>query len=369
MVKMTNNKLKEQLQNILENLNLLETNLNEKDIVADIIHNTFRQIHNIKSNLFLVDLKKSLQLTYYMESYFEILRIGEKIVSSDSLDLFRKCIEWIREDISELDAGESQYGELLSELKNLKKSTEGNKSGNEKLTLSSDEKALLKDARNSGLNIYIVEHRISIGISLDKFRNHDLIRLVNSIGLLVIQTPQFSNINTSSEEDTFLLKLIFVTDKSLSELTDPLFKGTRPFEEDLFLSSRDYKILIVEDNPIAQLLQKSIMSSFGVCDAVSDGEKALELFNLSLSEESPYQIILLDLVMPGINGSDVLKKIRSLEEQKKIKGLNRSKIIIITTTKDSSVLMDLFRAETDAYIIKPLTKDKIKRELKNLKLI
>jgi hypothetical protein len=39
------------------------------------------------------------------------------------------------------------------------------------------------------------------------------------------------------------------------------------------------------------------------------------------------------------------------------------------TTNESSILMDLFRAETDAYIIKPLTKDKIEKELINLKLI
>lgn len=367
---MENKNLDEQLDLLLQNFNKLERNISEQEIIAEIIHSTFKKIHYIKSSLFFLKRELSLKLTYFMESHFEILRIGEKDISIETLVLFRRCVNWISVDISDTKARKDIYFELLEELKELKKSSSGKPSYYNKINLNTDEKAILRDARDSGLNIFIVEIKnISIEISVDDYRNLPVIHLVNQMGMIVVQTPAFSNIRNVGKEGFFSLKIVFVTDKKSLEMDSPLMSSIKPFEEDLFLSNRDYKILLVEDNPVAQLLQKSIMSSFGVCDAVSDGEKALELFSLSLQEKSSYQIVLLDLVMPGIDGSEVLKKIRTIEEKSNIRGLNRCNIIMITTTKDSSVLMDLFRAETDAYIIKPLTKDKIERELKNLKLI
>ena len=369
MSEISSTKLEDQLDRLLNDFDTLNQKSTNQENIADFIHDTFRHIHNIKSNLFLIDHNESLNLTYYLENHFEKLRIGDYKISSDSLQLFKKCIDWIKIDISDVDADSAEYSNLLKELKEMKISIDKKEQMTGKLNLSSDEKALLKDARNSGLNIFIVKSDIDIDINREDYRSLPIIKLINQIGMIVLYTPAFKNINKNGNLMKFPLKIIFVTDKKQKELTNPLLKSAKPFEEDLFLNSKDYKILIVEDNPVALLLQRSIMNSFGVCDTVSDGESGLDLFKLALEENSPYNIILLDLVMPGIDGAGVLKKIRELEDFKDIKGLERSKVIVTTTNKDSATLMDLFRAETDAYIIKPLTKEKIVKELNNLKLI
>lgn len=362
-------KLEKQLNGLLTDFNLLKNKLNSQENIIEIIHRTFREIHNIKSNLFLIDKNKSLEMTYFVEELFEKLRSGENSLTEESLNIYIKCIEWIRIDISDGSAPEDRFKKLIRELKQLKTTTGQKETGQIKLKLNSDEKSLLRDARNSGLNIFIIESKIKGSISSEEYRDLPIIKQINEMGMIVLQTPAFKNIPAVSSGDPILLKVIFVTDRELNSLSDTLLKSALPFEDDLFLSSRDYKILIVEDNPVALLLQRSIMSAFGVCDTVTEGQTALELFKLALKEQSPYDLILLDLVMPGIGGSDVLKGIRELEELNGIKGLDRSKVIVNTTTKESSVLMDLFRAETDAYIIKPLTREKIENELKNLKMI
>jgi two-component system chemotaxis response regulator CheY len=238
-----------------------------------------------------------------------------------------------------------------------------------KVKLTSDEKSLLRDARNSGLNIYITELGVTSSINREDFKNIPVLKYINDIGMLVLVTPGYTKFYQSDVEKNVTLKIVFITDKKIEEITNPLLKSLKPFEEDLFLNRRDFKILIIEDNPVALLLQRTIMSQFGICDSVSDGKKALELLTLSLEEKSPYDIILLDLVIPGIEGEEVLLSIRRLEDSKNIKGLERSKVIVVTSSNDTETLMDLFRAETDAYIIKPLTKEKIEKEMRNLRLI
>lgn len=355
----------EQLEELQHNFEVLEKKISEQGVVLEIIHSTFQKIHSIKNSLFLKNSSESLKLIYLMECHFEKLRTGENRLKTETLCLFKKCLSWIMADISESTASEKDSLKLMAELTDLEIRNDASKFQSAILNLTGDEKALLRDARNSGLNIFFINYPIDSSISREDSRNLEIVKLINSLGLIVLQALSREKIG----DERSSLKIIFVTDKKISELNDPLLKTAISYEEDLLLSSLDYKILIVEDNPIASLLQKSIMSTFGVSDAVSDGVTALELFRLSLKENSPYDIILLDLVMPGIGGADVLKQIRELEEQNNIKGLERTKVITLTTSRDSSTLMDLFRAETDAYIIKPLTKDKIEKELKNIGLI
>ena len=74
------------------------------------------------------------------------------------------------------------------------------------------------------------------------------------------------------------------------------------------------KILVVEDDPfVSNLLIKNLLSAgYSVINAV-DGQKALTM----LETERP-QVILLDLLLPGLDGFEVLKKIKANPETSKI---------------------------------------------------
>jgi|GEM_PF-71429 len=361
--------LAEQLKVLLKDLEKLINDTKNQKQTAELIHNTFCLIHNIKSDLFLINHNKSLKITYHLEKYFEKLKNGKIRISTDAVSLFISCINWISDDITDKGSSETIYDKLTNELKNMEFSEIESDIESGKVILESDQKSLLRDARNSSLNIFIAEQLISKSLSKKEYYDLPIINYINEIGMIVLKTPAYNSLSEYRKDEEITLKIIFVSDRNMNDLDKTLLPSLAPFEDDLFLNNKEYKILIVEDNSVALLLQRSIMSTYGICDDVSDGESAMDLFKLALEENAPYDIILLDLLMPGIGGAEVLKRIREIEEKCAIKGLDRSKVIISTTTRESSTLMELFRAETDAYIIKPMTKEKIEKELRNLKLI
>ena len=78
--------------------------------------------------------------------------------------------------------------------------------------------------------------------------------------------------------------------------------------EDLDLS--DVKILIVEDNKINQMITKKILNKMGLyCDIVDNGEAAVEQV-----KSTTYNVVLMDIHMPGISGLEATKIIRTFDK-------------------------------------------------------
>lgn len=104
---------------------------------------------------------------------------------------------------------------------------------------------------------------------------------------------------------------------------------------------RCFKILLVEDddklrNTVTDYLQ---MNNFSVT-ACADGTSAL----LSFSNESPFDIILLDGMLPDIDGFDVLKKIRET---------SNVPVIILSARESERDQLSGFQLGADNYITKP----------------
>ena len=110
---------------------------------------------------------------------------------------------------------------------------------------------------------------------------------------------------------------------------------------------KDTKILVVEDMELNQLLMKTILDDFGFeCDIASNGKIAVEKLEAQKADK-PYDIILMDLQMPEMNGFEATEYIR-----KKMK----STIPIIALTADvTTVDVEKCRAVgMDDYISKPV---------------
>ena len=106
---------------------------------------------------------------------------------------------------------------------------------------------------------------------------------------------------------------------------------------------KNMKILVVEDMPLNQLLMRTLLDDFGFeCDITDNGKLAIEKL-----QDKSYDIILMDLQMPEMNGFEATEYIRNTMQ---------SKIPIIALTADVTTV-DLAKCKAvgmDDYIAKPV---------------
>lgn len=130
------------------------------------------------------------------------------------------------------------------------------------------------------------------------------------------------------------------------------------------------RILIVEDDPIAQKLMFKYLSGYGDCDIAVDGEEAVRAFRLAQTDHSGYDLILMDIMMPKVNGRQALLQIREMEKNAGVIGSSEVKVIMTTALADPRTVVDSFyRSGATSYLVKPVEKEKLLSELRNLKLI
>lgn len=129
------------------------------------------------------------------------------------------------------------------------------------------------------------------------------------------------------------------------------------------------KMLIVEDEYTSRRYIEMLISKKCAYAIAEDGEEALKKFKEGLENGEPFSVILLDIMMPKLNGQQVLAQIRTIEKQMEIFGEDRCKIIMTTALKDFEQIKEAFKNQADAYIVKPVLQEKIYQELEKLGLI
>ena len=123
-----------------------------------------------------------------------------------------------------------------------------------------------------------------------------------------------------------------------------------------------FDILIVEDDPnLAQLIEYNLSNAGFVCLKAEQGESVLPLL-----ESSPIDLIILDIMLPGINGFEVCKRVRADSRYSAIP-------IIMLTAKSEEIDRVLgFELGADDYVVKPFSPRelvlRVKSQLKHSKI-
>lgn len=113
------------------------------------------------------------------------------------------------------------------------------------------------------------------------------------------------------------------------------------------------RILIVDDSPTVLMLHKMILQEEGY-DVVSakNGREALDV----ASRERP-DAILLDLVMPGMDGLAALAALRARTETAK------TPVVVVTTRSEERFATEAVAAGCDAYLLKPFERSDLSATL------
>lgn len=117
---------------------------------------------------------------------------------------------------------------------------------------------------------------------------------------------------------------------------------------------KKYKILIVEDEESQRNLYHEYFTLEGFESIpVADGEQALRLINANLDID----LILLDLMLPKVDGIRILEQTKQNDKTKLIK------IIVMTVLGSDAMIKNAFEKGADAYIVKDtMTPEQIKAE-------
>ena len=127
--------------------------------------------------------------------------------------------------------------------------------------------------------------------------------------------------------------------------------------------------LIVEDDFAARKLLQVHLSDYGDTSIAVNGKEAVQAVEDSLNCGKPYDLICLDIMMPEMDGLEALKHIRKLEQDRAITGLDGAKVIVVTSSGQHRDVFAAFKNGCEAYMVKPVKKDKLVEEMRKLGLI
>ena len=123
-------------------------------------------------------------------------------------------------------------------------------------------------------------------------------------------------------------------------------------------------VLVAEDNEINALLMRSLLTRLGHTPVITtNGAAALESWLAAEAAGAPYDLVLMDVQMPLLDGIETTKRIRAREAGRRVR---RTPIIALTANTLMEDRYACFEAGMDGFLVKPLDREKLASALAGL---
>ena len=126
------------------------------------------------------------------------------------------------------------------------------------------------------------------------------------------------------------------------------------------------KSLIVDDDLVSRIKLEKILAGYGECTVTEDGETGLREFEQAWREEAPFDVVCLDVSMPGKDGTEVLLEIRQIEKRLGVDTEKPARVMMITAHRDKDTVITSIQAGCDGYLVKPFDRHKVINKFKVL---
>lgn len=112
------------------------------------------------------------------------------------------------------------------------------------------------------------------------------------------------------------------------------------------------RVLIVDDSSASRDVLSSLVCNFGMYGyALSSGEEAIaELQRVSESDEPPYDLLLIDWHMPGLDGFECAKQIKELNPSQPVPA-----VVMVTAHHREGILHQACAEDLDGFLLKPVS--------------
>ncbi len=122
------------------------------------------------------------------------------------------------------------------------------------------------------------------------------------------------------------------------------------------------RVLIVEDNELVSETLKSMLEFFQIEVTVApSGAEAIKLFEVAKNSNEPFDIVFIDLVLPMMHGSDVLKELQKIDPE--------VKAVISSGYSDDPSISHYEKLGFNGILNKPYTLDELRDVLVKLKIL
>lgn len=119
------------------------------------------------------------------------------------------------------------------------------------------------------------------------------------------------------------------------------------------------KVLIVEDDLSNSVYLEKLLPEGTESVRAADGAQAIELFTASLESGARFDVVFVDLLLPKMDGHEVLCSIREYEEEKNIEGDDATALVVVTSVDSPDSLSFAKLAGCVDYLQKPIAKQAV----------
>jgi two-component system, chemotaxis family, chemotaxis protein CheY len=130
------------------------------------------------------------------------------------------------------------------------------------------------------------------------------------------------------------------------------------------------RALIVDDSRYQRYLIVQALDGLFSPDQAADGREGVTLFLAALESGTPYDLVVMDILMPELNGHDALASIRRLEAEHGLAEAVRVPAVMLSSLDDpGNMLRAQFESGAQAYVTKPFTPATLLEALTSLGLL
>ena len=126
------------------------------------------------------------------------------------------------------------------------------------------------------------------------------------------------------------------------------------------LNPKEIRVLVVDDEEIAAEHARIVLDEAGIkADTCYDGPTALHLLEVHHAKHEPYNLVLLDWKMPGMDGVEVAREIRKKYDKE-------TTVIILTSFNWDEIMDEAIHSGVDSFLAKPLFASNVLDELERI---
>jgi CheY-like chemotaxis protein len=136
-----------------------------------------------------------------------------------------------------------------------------------------------------------------------------------------------------------------------------------PAKPDAISALSEYRVLVVDDSPLIRMVHKDLLMRCGLsCDSVPSGEKALLAVTEADAADRPFDLLLIDNIMPGMDGFELSRALLGTP-------LKQRPVVVMATAADGpNLAAEASVAGIGELLLKPLSMNHLQNALERVLL-